>query len=402
MFSLKTLFYRYLEDDSQEAIIADLVKKRLQSNPSFLHKNKDELIFLYRQARIYNIESKINFIGRTEAYQNKRLKIIRFFKMIVFEDISFSSFEYNEDKDEFVFRSFLIFLVVLALEDEQLIEDFLDQTFYLLDPESASEFCLHYVHIAKEDNKKIPEIIKIVLKTNVNETQYNHYFEYMNNNLYSFKTDEAIKFRYYLAFEILNCINFCFTNKSKGFLLLAYELNESLSFSTFSDFSIVSLQYYKVIEVELKDKFIRPIFEKINWGKFYYGKRYCLMSDFNYNLFTIGDICIIFDEAICYFTNRNIKSIEKTNQKFYKELFRLLNNKIDYLIFMRDIISEPFRNLYRNPPAHTEPLQKDHIDDLKNLFYAFVGNYRKIYLKIDEPPLVSQTVLKILKNKTNR
>ena len=108
MITYRDLFFHYLESDAyDEQIEKTLKEKTLERDFSF--DNELELIFLYRQARIFNIESELEISSNSPNYLRKRKKVLRFF---AFLDIADSDglhlFSYSEENKTINMRGFLL------------------------------------------------------------------------------------------------------------------------------------------------------------------------------------------------------------------------------------------------------------------------------------------------------
>ena len=385
MITYRDLFFHYLESDAyDEQIEKTLKEKTLERDFSF--DNELELIFLYRQARIFNIESELEISSNSPNYLRKRKKVLRFF---AFLDIADSDglhlFSYSEENKTINMRGFLLLCSWYSFNNNDYIKGLLNEMAPLYDAESLSEFLLHFVELAMMKKRKVPEIVKIALDMNVYREQFANYFDYMDSNLID-QCDDVERHRLSFLFCNINFIRFKFSNKAKSFLLLADEMYNALSASTFADFSIVSLQYYKTIEVELKNFFIIPALANIKSGILEVGTVNFQMRYFSPNKLTLGNISVLFDKAIDYLENGNTTSCSEANVLFYKNLVSVCNLNVEYLRFFRDITSQKFINRFRNPPAHTEPLAQEEISNVERIFMNFVDNLRCVSLNISDKP----------------
>ena len=343
----------------------------------------DELLFLYRQARIYNIEKELSFVKDSDKYKQKREGVINFFNKfgIKFADEERNLFfKYNESKDCFEFDYFITIYAQYTIHNDELIWLFVDEAIRLFDVYSLQFFSVALVMKARKDGLQIPSFINSVLinlQTDNSDLE-NGLLAYARDNKKPDTDAEGI-----LRSKYLNAIyiNKYFSAKSKSFLVLADDLIYNLSSSSFADYSVVSLQYYKVIETELKNKFIKEATKNIEWGKLYVGKKYYKMSDFDCSLMTLGEISKIFEDAYNYIENYSVLFEDSINDKVYKNLYKLCLNNSGFIALFRDITSDIFRQTFRNPPAHTEPLAEEFIPLVETIFYIFVDNLTNIYVK---------------------
>lgn len=345
----------------------------------------DELLFLYRQARIYNIESELSLTLDSEKYKEKREGIIKFFSKLGLKNADDSRvpfFAYNQSKDCFDSMPFIAFYSFYCLNSKEATFEFIEEAIKLFDVDGIVHFCLAYVEHAKAKNKPVPAFISFVLERE-NKHQLKPETELVPYAIANKEQEIDIKQHNVLCKKYLNALYISgnLTPKSKSFLVLAEDLHYNISNSTFADFSVVSLQYYKVIETEIKEKIIKESTKDIKWGKFYVGKKYYKMSDFDYSVLTLGEIYNIFKDAADYINGDYSAPSDSINTKIFDNIYNKCRKDIEYLLFFRDITSSIFRDWFRNPPAHTEPLAEEYIPMVENIYFYFISNIATLTTK---------------------
>ena len=380
MHNFYSIFYRHVETDeySQEAykyevpIGKDAIKL-------------DELLFLYRQARIYNIESELGLSSDVK----RREGVLKFFeKMVLRRNDSplFAMFRYEKENDSFDLSGFIgSYISFIVLKKEDLLWLFIDEALRLFDFKSIQVFCLIYVDKLRESNKRVPAFIASVVG-NLNGLDADDTIAYAKANKID-DDEEELNRALTLIVRFINAIyiDSCLTPKSKSFLVLADDLYSKLKKSTFADFSVVSLQYYKIIETELKEKIIKEAMKGIKFGRLYVGNyKYYKVSDFDCSSMSLGEISTIFDDAIEFGINgESVFKQEKysINEEFYQNIYKICLNNVDFLYYFRDITCTTLRQMFRNPPAHTEPLPDYYIPLVEKLFISFIANLRNLKIK---------------------
>ena len=376
MENFYSLFFKYVDPSEENAYCLEISSGKDTIRLS-------ELLFLYRQARIYNIESELGLPSSPE----RRERVLNFFERLGLNsggEQLFKMFKYEKEKDTFDNGGFISFYIFYTYKHKNLLELFFKEAIKLFDTESMIKFCVTYVTMAKERKLAVPYCITSLLEKLPCELIDKDVVSYAIGNKAEENVDETkLLFRYLNAFYI----NSYFTTKSKSFLVLADELYSNLKKSTFADYSVVSLQYYKVIETELKEKLIKKATNEIKSGRLYVGKKYFKMKDFDYSTMALGEISSVLEDAINYLDNGHSCFNEceySINTDVYENLFKICQKKIGFLEFYKDITSTPFRQMFRNPPAHTEPLPERYIPAVEAIFKCFVSNIGNIQQNCNE------------------
>lgn len=401
MLSFKNLFQEYLigNNKNNKQLIEEEIQKKMNSNDFYFGENC-EMIFLYRQARTFNIQSKIPFNEYSDYYKEKREKILQFLSLIKGKTISGDSinfFVYNQKTQRINIGSFLCVCATFGVKNKTFNNTIIDEMKRLFDIASLSEYAFYFLSVAKEENVIVPITIKTILDFTFNAKQKQNYideFLYLQNNCENIN-DKNVKSDYF-DISIIDYSESMLTDRSKCFLLLADACVENLVSTSFFDFSIITLQYYKVIEVELKEKIIKEAIKETTQEKVFFSNnnKYIKKGEKEFKFLTLEGINTIFEEAITSLQ----KTTNDNSNSFYSCLLNVCNNDIRYLTYFRDITSANFRNRYRNPPAHTDPSPAEYAKEIKYIFASFIDNLRKILKKDDSEPTRFNVIDKVLKS----
>lgn len=397
MQSFRDLFELYISHDSKSSLqkIEDAIKEKCENFKFYPLENFD-LVYLYRQARIFNLQSELQINLNSDYYKYKQEKIIKLLSIVFFKinDVTKQMFEYNDSSNKFTFENFLCFLAIYSLENQRFQYEIIRMMVELFDSQSIKLFAQYHSALLIEDNKPVEEIYSILLSTYFEYEQIDdvmtHLLCLMKSNL--IYTNEQNREKFTNLSNFVNYIDHCLTHKSKCFYLVANECSNNFKNSAFFDFSIVSLQYYKIIETEIKNKLLLPCARKINGPEHSFGgKFYIRKNEEKFNFLSLEKIHNISSYA-CDYVSSN-----KKYDEFFNSLFKECKSNILYLQFFRDITSENFRNKYRNPPAHTEPLNGEALDEMITIFESFIVNLSKLKTdELDEPqrPKIIDFILK--------
>lgn len=401
MFSLKNLFQEYLINDNKNnnQLIEEEIRKKINSK-YFYFGERCEMIFLYRQARTFNIQSKIPFNDYSDYYKEKREKILQFLSLIKWKTNSGDSinfFVYNQKTQRINIRSFLCVCATFGVKNKTFNNYIIYEMKRLFDIASLSEYAFYFLSVAKEENVIVPLTIKTILDFTFNAKQKQNYideFLYLENNCENIN-DKNVESDYF-DMSIIDYSEYMLTDRSKCFLLLADTCVENLVSTSFFDFSIITLQYYKVIEVELKEKIIKEAIKETTQEKVFFSNnnKYIKKGEKEFKFLTLEGINTIFEEAITSLQ----KTTNDNSNSFYSCLLSVCNNDIRYLTYFRDITSANFRNRYRNPPAHTDPSPAEYTKEIKYIFASFIDNLRKILRKDDSEPTRFNVIDEVLKS----
>ena len=327
MNHIENLFHAYLNPN-----ISD---KQCQEMFSFIANSKisfDDYLFLYKIVRLYEVQSQLDLIKATIKEKKKTKRAYDFYQALHLE---FSSTYIAE------------ILFQLSKHSQKKRDEVLDQMFDLFDYRSIS-LIFDLIH----ENQDIP-IERSTYQGNL--AQDLSTIEFLDQNA---------------------------TNESKTYLLIANELKKMFDSTTIYDYSLISLQYYKVIEIEIKDKIIKYAFENsgLDMLKFKRDKndkkpfKYLKLSNISEKLndvFTLEVINHVLVQTSNYVNKRGVDCFE--NRPFYDQIFKILGSNEDSLNYLIKITNKEHRDKYRNPPAHTKPLTKKTTTECKEILNCFVN-----------------------------
>lgn len=229
----------------------------------------------------------------------------------------------------------------------------------------------------------------------------------INSNDYSLDveaSDEFVKIK-----ELINIRSMC-SDKSLTFFADGYKMLYLFRENNLFDYSSVSLQFFKVIEIELKEKIINHCCKDLNKELLYEGLEYLNLTSFNndfLNRIELGKIRFILRKvkSMMYDLRQDIE-IEYVNDEikiFYTRLVSLFMN-VKTINFYLDIINQRVVELYRNSAVHTgivsfnraqEALYitKIFLKNIKELNYSFkISN--TLNLKLYETPEFLKEIIK--------
>lgn len=166
------------------------------------------------------------------------------------------------------------------------------------------------------------------------------------------------------------------SNLAKCFYVMGLVFMDEFDKTPFLDYSVASMQFYKVIEVELKDKIIDPILEKIDFQIFIdYLKQDRISIPVNKESITLGSIYHIFRWVLKHWDDKELLDKQVNLIKNFKSKF---NNDKRYIKEIQTIISQDNLDKYRNPPAHTKTLEyrQAHEAHIICLLFMHIMRYR--------------------------
>lgn len=143
------------------------------------------------------------------------------------------------------------------------------------------------------------------------------------------------------------------TPLSRCFYVSGIYLIEMMEKTAFMDYSISSMQFYKVIENELKDKVINPVFCNVDFQSL---KEHPFKTIKNLESITLGNIRYIFEWLLHDWDNKVVNSDLDKIKNVLKQKF---NDDKRYVEEINILISQHNLNKYRNPPAHVKTLEFD-------------------------------------------
>lgn len=155
----------------------------------------------------------------------------------------------------------------------------------------------------------------------------------------------------YDVLQFVTLLGSALENEAKYFFINGRILNGFLEKSPLMDYSVVSTQYYKVIEVELKKRFIHTALENLDYKII---KANTPINASNEGAITLGNIYHVFDWLTANWDNN---FVQKDVEHFKNRLKNLFNNEINFVKEMKVIINQENLYKYRNPPAHTKTLE---------------------------------------------
>lgn len=380
MENIEEYYSRFISEPSSERQ-AQIIQE--MKNKAVAILSAVNLLRLYRIARLSNEQIQIFKELNSETFRVKLKRTKEFFKHI--KDIYHISPESDSTLDECRFPSSFAVnncLEIMAMESFGSEKHYINYFLKTYDSFGLQEFTHQYMKIAMFDDRLIPTEIKLAIKYNPHKEFYESFEKYIESH-----TTNSVEEDKQLIEKIKNCyFAETLTDKSKIFLLLSQELEDVLNKSPFADYSVVSLQYFKVIELELKNRYIKPAlkssngsFRTINSTLFDKDK---LNNEWAFNkAFALGTLHKIFVQTKEWYEQNDLKE-----GYCYKTLFKLIHENPEYLSYFIDITSQKSLDKYRNPPAHIKPLSKEEADEAKVVFYSFICNLRKLTEDAKELP----------------
>ncbi len=174
-------------------------------------------------------------------------------------------------------------------------------------------------------------------------------------------------------------------DKSVTFLYDGYQLMNFYKENNFFDFSAVSLQFFKVIEIELKEKIVNHCSYELNKQNLYYGLSELLnLNNFQEDFLSkleLGKMRYILREVktIMYdIRNENeVNYFNKEIEVFYQRLVSLFMN-VKTINFYLDVLNYKTIEMYRNSAVHTGILSYERANQAIEITNVFLKNIKEL------------------------
>jgi hypothetical protein len=158
------------------------------------------------------------------------------------------------------------------------------------------------------------------------------------------------------------------SNLARYFYVMGMFFIEKIDETSFMDYSLSSMQFYKVIEIVLKDKIVVPLLKNFDLNLII--EKAKLPLKLNVESMTLGNIRYIFQWII---KNWDLNNITDNREKEYlisaKNIFNNDKRWVEEIII---IISQNNLDKYRNPPAHTKTLEYEYANESNKICVLFL------------------------------
>lgn len=385
----KTLFSLYLESNS--------IDERKNIYQALLKVNKiveEDLLEIIKYCSLYNrsylqIKSSSDHTLFNSDYLNN-LKIIINVFIEVLHKIDSKQEYITEDNNEYDYFDIIIYYLKQS-KDYDILFNRTYEVFNLCVWNDLKVFYkVLYVFLTDEVFYK--------LKTNIIYEMFlfkNMLFNYLsksnsnielimkqiNSNDYSLDitpSDNFIKLK-----ELIEIRSVC-SDKSLTFFADGYKMMSLYRANNLFDYSAVCLQFFKVIEIELKEKIINHCSYDLNKENLFLGLEYLNLTVYHQDFLTkieLGKIRNILRKIkTIMYDIRNEKEVEFFNEDikiFYTRLIALFIN-VKTINFYLDIISHRVVDLYRNSAVHTGIVSYERAVEALNITTIFLKNVSQL------------------------
>ena len=179
--------------------------------------------------------------------------------------------------------------------------------------------------------------------------------------------------------------------KCRNFYIIAESLMQKLDSSLFVDYSICSLQYYKIIEIEIKDLLIKPAIPKEVDDAFFQDIFNIIKLKCNknnkvewINRLTLDKIHYLAIWLVeCFSNKEKYNLLANSTKTFIKQISEKIS-VISPFAYIIDCTHEEMLKLYRNPPAHTKPASRDNAIEAKEIMFGLLDQFYWCYYSKDK------------------
>lgn len=191
-----------------------------------------------------------------------------------------------------------------------------------------------------------------------------------------------------------------FDRKSLSFIMTAKTMKKCFKENNIYDFSLLSLQYFKVLENELKEKYIFKAKDGLDEKKVIKMLEDNGIKINNFNTLTLGNIRKIF-KVILKERDMCIKK-RKSELKLDRYLFNLVDlfRNVENIEVIYKLIDDEVINTFRNPPAHTGICSEEYAETceivIMHLFFALTLKNKETTIRLDTllEPFVKLNIIK--------
>lgn len=348
----------------------------------------EDILYLYELARIYKLNKNMNIktpkndiiykifciINQSEA--NKLCKLLGP-QMVVF----------NENED--ICYDNLLFSAIITYHSINNFFILLRKSIYLFDNESIINMFKSIIKkiglskIKKSSNDSFKRIIFVLcdicrffeFEPNI-ESQIEDYFQsYSQEYQYNDETESIMKNIRHM-FLMLNNLD----ARSANFLYLAKFIKDVIDNLPTADYSICTLQYYKVIEIEIKKRILYETIKNLNDELIFEDIKQRKIIPLNYysidwiESISLGNIHFLLKDYCKYIENKHYKRNNKCSletSKFYDNIYSLIP---DYKVItmLLNTTHNSMIQKFRNPPAHTNPCGIDECVAAEDILFNFL------------------------------
>lgn len=302
------------------------------------------------------------------------------------------------ENNEFNFHSLIYYCLILANKYGNLLSE-IAQLITIF----SNYLDFNNLFIIYKMAQRLPNISKIMKSENLNGCELKikyllsciAYFDVTDNKSCEF-VEKYLKSplmmstdigEYGIFYDVINLtclIDSCLMDESKYFYVNGMYINKIIDESSFMDYSIISMQFYKAIEVELKRRFIHPALIGINFDSL---KRCISLNVKNVENITLGNINYMFKWLFTNWDNNITTNVDEIN--FKNKLKKMFNFDKRYVNELKTIIDSKNLDKYRNPPAHTRTMEYSYAEESHKTFIFFVYLINMISAKIDYYSLIN-------------
>ncbi len=308
--------------------------------------------------RLHQIDSKQEYIIENNHEYDYIELIIYYLKQSSSNEVLFK--RTYEIFDLCVWNDLKVFYKVLYIF-------YTDQSFYKLKTDIVYEMFLFkdmLFNYLEKSNSNMEEIIKQI-----------------NKNDYSL---DIIPSKNFADLKELIIIRSVCSDKSLTFFSDGLKMMSIYRTNNLFDYSAVSLQFFKVIEIELKDKVIYHCSKDLNTENLFNGLSYLNLTCYNSEFLTkieLGKIRYILRKvkSIMYDLRQDNEIVYANSdiEVFYKRLVSLFIN-VKTINFFLDVLSYKVIDLYRNSAVHTGIVSYDRAQESFLLTKVFLKNISKL------------------------
>ena len=176
----------------------------------------------------------------------------------------------------------------------------------------------------------------------------------------------------------------------------------------FTNYGYISLLFYEIVEIEIKQWILLPVVDGLNRNNIFEDlKRIIRKTNYKNNWIEdlqLGNINFIFREYIQFVMGVNNDYSFDTQQMFQRLRVLLYEPKLAYYLFI--ITHDRMLKKYRNPPAHTEPLNRNDAVEAKKVvkYFLLIMSYINAVddgddgepISIPNYPLVDEIITKVI------
>lgn len=215
---------------------------------------------------------------------------------------------------------------------------------------------------------------------------------------------------YHELIQLLEIRNVC-CDKSVTFLYDGYQLMNFYNENNFFDYSAVSLQFFKVIEIELKEKVLNHCIYELDKKNLFYGLSEIMKLNNFYEDFIskleLGKVRYLLKhvKTLMYDIREEneITYFNSDTEIFLKRMISLFVN-VKTINFYLDILNSKVVELYRNSAVHTGILSYERANQSVEITKVFLKNIKElnysfklsniINLKLYDTPIFLTNIIK--------